>query len=391
MMPDHRFDGRKIQDEPVIRIGLLRLTDAAPLIVAKENGFFAGHGLNIRLSVEPSWANIADKLSYGQLDAAVILPPLAFAITLGLRGIGTPLIVPMSLSLNGNSVTVSSDIATSLGEGGTPIEIGRRLADLLPPRRPRPRLAVVHAYSTHNLLLRYWLAAAGIDPDRDVELSVVPPAEMVRALQDGQIDGFCAGAPWGKVAARLGIGATIVTSSDIWRNHPEKCLAIRGEWASANPILLEGLLAAVLQAAQFCDAPANSDAIAATLAQDNYLALERVSIRSSLPSADPDPSRSIFFANAANFPWQSHAAWFLKSMETWGYLGQGVNRPALAQQVYRPDLFRAAALKIGLSVPRQDSKIEGAHAAPWVLDAEPASIAMNPDNFCDGRVFDPAH
>jgi ABC-type nitrate/sulfonate/bicarbonate transport system substrate-binding protein len=389
MMQNHRFDEQKVGS--VIRIGLLRLTDAAPLIVAKENGFFADHGLNVRLSVEPSWANIADKLSYGQLDAAVILPPLAFAITLGLRGVGAPLIVPMSLSLNGNSVTVSSDIAASLGAGGTSIEIGQRLADLLPPRRPRPRLAVVHAYSTHNLLLRYWLAAAGIDPDRDVELSVVPPADMVRALQDGQIDGFCAGAPWGEVAARLGVGATIVNSSDIWRNHPEKCLAVRSDWASANPVLLEGVLAAVLQAAQFCDAPANTDGVAAILAQDNYLALERASIRGSLPSADPDAGRSIFFANAANYPWRSHAAWFLKNMEKWGYLGEGLDRAALAEQVYRPDLFRTAALKIGLSVPRQDGKIEGAHADPWMLDGEPAGIAMNPDNFCDGLIFDPAY
>jgi ABC-type nitrate/sulfonate/bicarbonate transport system substrate-binding protein len=382
-----QIGGRKAAPPPVIRIGLLRLTDAAPVIVAKEMGFFAGHGLNVRLSVEPSWANIADKLSYGQLDAAVILPPLAFAITLGLRGVGTPLIVPMALSLNGNSVTVSNEIAASLGGRGTPIEIGRRLADLL-RRWPRPRLAVVHAYSTHNLLLRYWLVAVGIDPDRDVEFSVVPPAEMARALRDGQIDGFCAGAPWGEVATRLGAGATIVTSSGIWRNHPEKCLAVRAEWAAANPDMLDGLLGATLQAAQFCDIPANADGIAATLAQDNYLALERASIRASLPSDDGDAKRSVFFRNAANYPWRSHAAWFLEAMETWGYLGQGVDRAALTEQVYRPDLFRAAALRIGLSVPGQDRKIEGAHDAPWLLAADPAPIPMGPDLFCDGRPFD---
>jgi NitT/TauT family transport system ATP-binding protein/nitrate/nitrite transport system substrate-binding protein len=375
------------QTKPVIRIGMLRLTDAAPVVIAQENGIFADHGLDVRLSVEPSWANIADKLSYRQLDAAVILPPLAFAVTLGLRGVGAPLIVPMSLSLNGNSVTVTTEIADALGGGGTPLEIGRRLASLL-PRWPRPRFAVVHAFSTHNLLLRHWLSAAGIDPDRDVELSVVPPADMVRAMEDGEIDGFCAGAPWGEVATRLGVGRAILASSDIWRNHPEKCLAIRREWADANTDTLDGVLAATLQAARFCDDPANADGIAAILAQDNYLALDRAYIRSSLP-AHGDASRSIFFANTANYPWQSHAAWFLAMMARWGYLGQGVDRGALVKAVYRPDLFRAAALKSGLSVPTRDSKVEGVHDAPWFLDGDPARIGMQPDLFCDAEPFDP--
>lgn len=386
---EHQTGRQKGPAGSVISIGLLRLTDAAPVIVAKENGFYTGHGLDVRLSVEPSWANIADKLSYGQLDAAVVLPPLAFAVTLGLRGVGTPLIVPMSVSLNGNSVTVTTEIADALGVNGTSLEIGRRLAGLLPPRGPRLRFAIVHAFSTHNLLLRYWLSAAGIDPDRDVELSVVPPANMARAMQDGHIDGFCAGAPWGEVATKLGVGRTIVTSSGIWRNHPEKCLAIRRDWADANPEVMDGLVAATLQAAQFCDNPANANGIAATLARDSYLALDRVFIRASLPAEEGGAARSVFFASAANYPWRSHADWFLVGMAKWGYLGQGVERAALAQQVYRPDLFRAAASRIGLSVPTQDRKVEGTHAAPWLLDGDRGSIEMGPDLFCDAKPFDP--
>src|ERR1700760_815277 len=125
---------------PVVRIGMLRLSDAAPIVAGQEQGFFADHGLDVRISVEPSWANIADKLSYRQLDAAVTLPPLAFAVTLALRGVGIPLIVPMQLSLNGLAVGVSKGVADELGMDGTPLEIGRRLASLLPPRRPRLRL-----------------------------------------------------------------------------------------------------------------------------------------------------------------------------------------------------------------------------------------------------------
>src|ERR1700742_3249832 len=144
---------RENANRPVVRIGMLRLSDAAPIVAAKEQGFFAEQGLDVRISVEPSCANIADKLSYRQLDAAVPLPPLVFAVTLGLRGVGIPLIVPMQLSLNGLAVGVGKGVAEELGMEGTPLEIGRRLANLLPPRRPRLRFAIAHAFSTHNLYL----------------------------------------------------------------------------------------------------------------------------------------------------------------------------------------------------------------------------------------------
>lgn len=376
------------QPKPVIRIGMLRLSDAAPIVVAKENGFFADHGLDVRVSVEPSWANIADKLSYRQLDATMLLPPLAFAVTLGLRGVGIPLIVPMSLSLNGLGIGVATEIADELGAGGTPLEIGRRLAHFLPPRRPRLRFAIAHAFSTHNLLLRRYLSAVGIDPDRDVELTVVPPADTVQAMRDGHIDGYFLGPPWADVATRMGIGRTIVTSSEIWRNHPEKSLAVRRDWAEANPDALADLVGALLQAAQFCDVPGNADRVAAILARDDYLAIDQSSIRASLPGGGL--GHSVFSANAANFPFVSHAAWFLGGMTKWGYLGQDVDSAALAASVYRPDLFRAAATKIGLPVPVADSKVEGIHDAPWLLEANPTGIVMGADLFCDGKPFDPA-
>ena len=348
------------EESPIV-IGLLRLTDAAPVIVAVENGYFARRGLDVRLSVEPSWANIADKLTYGRLNAAVILPPLAFAVSLGLRGIGTPLVVPMSLSLNGNSVTLSNALADAVApdRSADAMQVGLRLRDLITSQDRRLRFSVVHVYSTHNLLLRYWLAAAGIDPDRDVELSVVSPAETVGALCDGHIDGFCAGAPWGSVAAAAGAGRTVVTSSQVWRDHPEKCIAVPRSWALANPQRLDVMIDALIEAARFCDDPANADAIARMLADDRYLALDPAAIRESLPVAGRAPpgnvDRSVFFAHAANCPWQSHAAWFLDQMARWGHLPPEIDRERAAA-IYRPDLFRAAALRAGIVVPTQDEK-----------------------------------
>jgi len=360
-------------EEGPIAIGLLRLTDAAPVIVAAENDCFARRGLDVRLSVEPSWANIADKLTYGRLNAAVILPPLAFAVSLGLRGIGTPLVVPMSLSLNGNSVTLANGVADAVGRGDA-MQVGARLREFISARERPLRFSVVHIYSTHNLLLRYWLAAAGIDPDRDVELSVVSPAETVGALRDGHIDGFCAGAPWGSIAAAAGVGRTVVTSSQIWRDHPEKCIAVPRSWALANPRRLDAMIDALIEAAQYCDDPANAGTIARILADRRYLALDPAAIRESLPADGPvgagNVDRSIFFAHAANLPWRSHAAWFLEQMARWGHLPPEIDRHRAAS-IYRPDLFRAAALRAGIAVPDQDTKAEDANL------------------FCDGKAARP--
>jgi NitT/TauT family transport system ATP-binding protein/nitrate/nitrite transport system substrate-binding protein len=377
-----------------IRIGLVRLTDAAPVIIAAEKGLFADRGLDVRLSVEPSWANIADKLTYGQIDAAVMLPPLALAVSLGLRGAGVPLIVPMSLSLNGNSVTVSKElfdaVAPSIGDG--PMAIGLRLREYLKTRASRPRFAVVHVYSTHNLLLRYWLSACGIDPDRDVEFSVVPPAETADALRAGYIDGFCAGAPWGEVAARADAGRTIVTSSQIWGNHPEKCLAVARDWADENPTRLDAMLGALIDAARFCDRPENADEVARILGDARYLDLDPAIVRESLPVKDAathpngQVDRSVFFASAANFPWRSHAGWFLGQMAKGGYIDARAGQVEAAA-IYRPDIFISAALRAGISVPLQDRKAEGAHAQGWRLEAKPSDIDMGPDLFCDGKVF----
>jgi NitT/TauT family transport system ATP-binding protein/nitrate/nitrite transport system substrate-binding protein len=381
---------------PVVRIGLLRLTDAAPIVVAQEKGLFDAHDLDARLSIEPSWANIADKLTYGLLDAAVMPPPLALAISLGLRGVGADLIVPMSLSLDGNSITVSSRLAAALApvlEDG-PMAIGERLRAYARARAGRLEFAVVHVYSTHNLLLRYWLASCGIDPDQDVDLRVVPPAEAADALAAGRIDGFCAGAPWGQVATDAGSGRTIVRTSEIWGRHPEKCLALTAGWADANPGATGDLLDALLAAAAYCDRPANAPDIAELLGGRRYIDIDPAIIRASLPredhapeSAPPAVDRSIFFANAANFPWPSHAGWFLDQMARWGQLPQDADRAA-AVAIYRPDLFRAAALRAGLSVPAEDDKSEGEHAGPWLLKGTPSDIPMRPDLFCDGRVFE---
>jgi NitT/TauT family transport system ATP-binding protein/nitrate/nitrite transport system substrate-binding protein len=373
-----------------LRIGFLRLTDSAPAIVAQEFGYFAEEGVDAEMVEEPSWANIADKLAYGFLDAAVIIPPLAFAIELGLRGISQKLVIPCNISLGGNTITLSRDLAGQVREmtARKAISTPHALAACLAGRSQPLPLGIVHAYSTHNLLLRYWLATAGLEAGRDVRLSVVPPARAVEALQSGQISGFCAGAPWGEIAARAGAGVNVASSDDIWRAAPEKAFAVRAHWAEENPAALKGAVRALVRAAQFCDAPENASYTGALLSRQKYLGVDSHAILSSLPGGAIAPdNQSRFWRSAAMFPWRSHALWFLHQMARWDLIGS-IDHEALAARVYRPDLYRAAVAALGVSVPKTDSKSEGTHPANWELDASPNPIAMDPDSFCDRAVFE---
>lgn len=378
---------------PKLRIGLLRLTDGAPVIAAHEFGFFADEGLEAELSVEPSWANIADKLTYGFLDAAVIVPPLAFAIQLGIRGVAQPLLIPYTISAGGNTITLANSLAQEVRDraGTDGLSTVEALAACL--RARDTTLGVVHAYSTHNLLLRYWLATAGIASGRDVTLAVVPPARAVEALTSGRIAGFCAGAPWGEVARRTGAGTTVATSHDIWKNAPEKAFAVSARWTKDHPEALAGAIRALLRASKFCDNPQNAAYTAALLSRRKYLDVDSHAILTSLPggtSSGKSPDKGcIFYRGAATFPWQSHGLWLLSQMRRWTMIEDNVVLRALAEQVYRPDIYRAAVASLGEPAPTQNWKREGAHDAAWTADAVPQAIAMPADRFCDGVVFEP--
>jgi two-component system, oxyanion-binding sensor len=365
----------------MMRIGLLKLTDAAPVIMAAELGLFAGQGAEVVLSVEPSWANIADKLTHGFLDAAVVVPPLAFAVSLGLRGTARSLIVPLALSLGGNTITLERGLARRVagicGGAAGSLARARALASVIATLPGKPVLAVVHVYSTHNLLLRYWLAAGGMDPDNDVDLVVVPPAQTVEALASGRIAGFCAGAPWGAIAEAQAVGATIATSHDVWRNGPEKVLAVREDWAGSHPDELQSVLRALLLSARYCDDPHNAGAVASTLASSDYLGVDAATIRRSLPGAGS--TASVFFRHAATYPWLSHAEWFFDQMRRWNLVGEGISAAA---RIYRPDLYALAASATGNAVPGMSRKDEG-HASVWQVPADPVPIIMEPDGFFD--------
>lgn len=390
-----------------LRLGFIPLNDAAPLVVAKELGLFEAEGLRVALSREASWANIRDKVAVGALDGGHMLAPMTLAASIGVGGERTPMTVPLSLNLNGSAFTVSTALAAAMravdpdGMEARP-RTARPLARLIASRRAfgdRPlTFAVVFPYSMHAYELRYWLAAAGIDPDQDVRLVVVPPPRMGERLKAGDIDGFCVAAPWNALAVSQGDGEIIVYASDIWRMGPDKVFGVTRDWAEANPEALQAVVRALLKAAAWADAPENRAQVAAMLAAPDYVDVAESVVRQSLIGSPPyapgeeGPASQdylVFNRYAASFPWRSHALWFLTQMRRWGQIGPEVDIRAVAETVYRPDLFRRAAADLGQASPLVDLKAEGGHDQPWELDLATTTIAMAPDAFLDGRIFDP--
>lgn len=391
-----------------LRLGFIALNDAAPLAVAKELGLFEQEGLRVQLSREVSWANVRDKVAVGALDGGHMLGPMTLAASMGIGGERTPMTVPMSLNLNGSAITLSTALAEAMravdpeGMAAKP-RTARPLARLIAARRAfeeRPlTLAVVFPYSMHAYQVRYWLAQAGIDPDRDLRLVVVPPPRMVEKLKAGEIDGFCVTAPWNALAVSDGVGEIAVYASDLWGMFPDKVFGLTRTWGEANPEALQAVIRALLKAAAWADAPENRSDLASMLADPAYVNAPEGVVRQSLIGSPPytaggEASGSqdyiVYHRYAASYPWRSHALWFLSQMLRWGQIGPEVDIDAVAQAVYRPDLFRSAAAALGEPAPLIESKLEGSHSTPWRLEAATRAIPMAPDSFFDGQTFDPA-
>ena len=387
-----------------LKIGFMPLTDCAPLVVAREKGFFAEQGLDVTLVRESSWANIRDKVSYGLLDGAQMLAGIPLAASLPRRD--TPMVAAMSLDLNGNAITVSRELYARMQATGEDLHDAmgsaralRKVIDIDQKCEVEPLIfAVVFPESSHNYLLRYWMASAGIDPDRDVLLLVVPPPQMVSHLKQGLISGFCVGEPWNALAVEEGRGHTLISTHAIWNNHPEKVYGATRAWAEQHPRSLQALVTALMQACAWIDDAGNRDELCTLLGQSRYVdcpaEVLRLSLSGAFPFGDSDPAHAhpdfnVFHRYAANHPWRSHALWTLAQMRRWGQLDDSVDLEQIAREVYRPEWVRQAGQVLGCPMPDQEYKREGEHAASWTLPGEGGSITMGADAFMDGRLFDP--
>ncbi|HLH12586.1 MAG TPA: CmpA/NrtA family ABC transporter substrate-binding protein [Methylovirgula sp.] len=388
-----------------ITAGFMPLLDGALVVAAKEKGFAEAENIDLALVRETSWANIRDRLAVGHFQVAHMLAPLPIACNLGLAPLASPMIAPMALGLGGNAVTVSNHLWDEMSaQGAAPdlnaatngAALGRVVAERGRLGKPRLRFAVVHPHSGHNYELRYWLAACGIKPDKEVEIIILPPPLMADALETGNIDGYCVGEPWNSAAVALGRGHIATVKAAIWRSSPEKVLAAQAQWAEENPEALAALLRAVFRASLWCAEKANREELAALLANPAYVGKPVDWIMPAL-SGDIRTGEKIVhvddffvpFAKAATFPWKSHALWFYTQMVRWGQIAHTQSHAATARATYRPDLYRAALKPLGVALPGANAKVEGALKTATPVGSSGASLMLGPDGFFDGGLFDP--
>jgi NitT/TauT family transport system ATP-binding protein len=343
-----------------VRIGYIPLVDAAVLIVAVDAGFAAAERLDVELVREVSWSNVRDKLNIGLFDAAHLLSPVAIASSLGIGHIRVPMVAPFNLGINGNAITVSPRLHAELadaarGDLASPMTSARALARVVNLRKahgkPPLHFGMTFPFSNHNYQLRFWMAAGGVDPDEDVHLVVLPPPYMVESLTGGQVDGFCVGAPWNSVAVNLGIGRILHFGSDIVANISEKVLALRANWASEKPDIVQRLTHALVRAGAFVSDAVNRPEVAAMLAARNRIPVARDLIRATLdgrlqisPEGETRASDRylVLGAGMAARPDPAHGMWLYSQMVRWGQAPFTSELLAAAAAVYRPDLHDAA-------------------------------------------------
>lgn len=386
-----------------IRAGFMPLLDSALLVAALERGFAEAEGVRLSLTRESSWANIRDRLAVGHFDVAHMLAPMPIACNLGLTPLAARTVVPMALGLGGNAMTASNALWAAMAEAGAPEDLdpagtGAALAAVIRRRNGMEplRFAVVHPHSAHNYELRYWLAAAGIDPDRDIEIVILPPPLMADALGAGRIDFYSAGEPWNTAAVAKGVGRIVTVKAAIWKSSPEKVLGVAAGFAEQQPETLAALLRALYRSAEWCATPANHTELARMLSGPAYVDCPAEWLLPALTGRIETGGGMVrvpdFFvpqARAATFPWKSHALWFYSQMVRWRQVAANPANEAIARGTYRPDLYRAALAPLGVAMPGANAKVEGALQAPTPVGSAGASLTLGPDGFFDGRIFDP--
>lgn len=323
--------------------------------MAQELGLFRKHGLRVALSRELGWATVRDKIIYGELDASHALAAMPAAATLGLGSAPCDCLTALVLNLHGNAITLSNDLwKRGVRDGKTLREEIRRVW-----REKIYTFGAVSPFSSHRHLLRQWFAAHGIDPEREVRLVIVPPPQMVTNLKAGNLDGFCVGEPWNSAAARSGAGWIVATSAELDARHPEKVLMVRRDFAGRRAEEHVALIAALLEACEFCDRPENHAEIISTLARSEYIGVSEAALRHGVEGkldfghglARKVDDFCVFRRYDANEPSGDKAAWALELVRSSGLCPEPAALDfAFGRKVFRPDIYEQAVRLRG-SVP----------------------------------------
>lgn len=370
-------------------LGFIALTDAAPLIVAKEKGLFDKHGLpGVEVNKQASWGATRDNLVLGSesngIDGAHILTPMPYLISAGKvtqNNVPVPMYILARLNYDSQGISVSNEYKDSkAGLDSAPLKeiFAKKKAD-----GKDVKIAMTFPGGTHDLWIRYWLAAGGIDPDKDVSTIVVPPPQMVANMKVGNMDAFCVGEPWNEQLVNQGIGFTACTTGEIWKRHPEKALGMRAAWVDKNPKAAKAVLMAVMEAQQWCDKTENKEEMAAILGKRQWFNVPTADVLGRLKGdinygngrvAKGSGLQMKFWAGGVSYPFKSHDTWFVAEDIRWGKFDPSTDIKALVDKVNREDLWRDAAKALNASA----------------ADV-PKSTSRGKETFFDGKVFDPAN
>ena len=390
-----------------LKFGFIKLTDCAPIVIAKEKGFFEDEGLQVEVIAQPNWKTLLDNVINGDLDGAHMLSGQPIAATIGF-GTKAHIITAFTMDLNGNGITVANSIWDQMKENDPKLDTSKPkhpiTADSLKPivqekldNGEKLQMGMVFPVSTHNYELRYWLASAGIHPgmytkndiggrtDAEVELSVTPPPMMPATLEAGNIQGYCVGEPWNQQAVAKNIGVPVTTNYDIWKNNPEKVFGVTKEWADENPNTHLAVIKALIRAGQWLDETkkkgifrrgldlVNRKEAARILSQPNYVGADYEVIKNSMTGffyfqkSDKRemPDFNVFYRYYCTYPWYSDGIWFLTQMRRWGQITEPKSDEwyhKTAKEVYRPDIYLKAAKML------LDEGVIDKNDIPWDTD-----------------------
>ena len=352
--------GSDAPEKTEVKIGFIPLTDCASVVMAAAKGFDKKYGIKIVPTKEASWASVRDKLVNGELDAAHVLYGLIYGVQLGVGGPKKDMSVLMGLNHNGQAIT----LANKLKDAG--VTDGASLKKMITAKPGEYTFAQTFPTGTHAMWLYYWLAANDINPMKDVKTITVPPPQMVANMRVGNMDGFCVGEPWNNRAIMDKIGFTAVTTQDIWTDHPEKVLGTTADFVAKYPKTAVAMMCAIIEAGRWIDASlANRRETAETIAQKAYVntdtdvILERMLGRYSngLGKSWDDKNHMKFFNDGAvNYPYLSDGMWFLTQHKRWGLLKDDPDYLAVAKKVNQVELYKQAASRVGVSVPKSDMR-----------------------------------
>jgi len=394
-----------------LKFGFIKLTDCAPVLIAKEKGFFEDEGLFVSIEAQANWKVLLDRVISGELDGAHMLPGQAIGATIGF-GTQADIVAPFAMGLNTLAITVSNDVWSQMKknvpmQGGKPVHPIK--ADALKPVVDKYKaegkkfpMGMVFPTSTHNYHLRYWLAAGGLHPgyysatdisgqiSADVLISVTPPPQMPATLESGTIFGYSVGEPWNQQAVFKGIGVPVVTAYHIWNRTPEKVFGMRRDFVEKNPRTALAITKALLRAAMWLDADngKNRQEAAKIFSKREYIGADYDVIVGPITGVytyekgdtRPLPQFNVYFKDFASYPYYSDAIWYLTQMRRWGQIGQP--RPdswylETAKKVYLPEVYAAAAKELvaeGKAKEADFPKTDG--------------YRIDKDAFIDGVVFD---